>query len=565
MDTEKRTTHNRTDTVTLIRRPSEKKNIIMVDEQFGRRLNFLEGSKRSSNYNNNKETETSSIVQAKNNPNPNAKQVEFNKRLRSEPKNISLWLEFIAFQDDIYGGTKSKLIERKVDILKRAIELNPRDLELVTLHLSLAEEIEDLPSLLQLWDFYLEEFSDFNKQDQHEKEKFWELSWTWLQFRLNMFLSFNFEQINQVFSSLFSSFKDSYEHSETLFKEYICFLQRAGYYERIAALCQATIELNIEFFNYEMVELDGYSEQWDSGVMIHVGEDVLQDDLENYQDPILFLPQNKDKDKFQKWLQVEKARQNHIWYPKYNTDEDEVDYERNIIFEDISAYICIVPKVKSLEFIKSVLESLATAFNILNYGGFNNPPVKPDISCSSKKFKNFPVWFWTILKQLIPFYLHSDDWKFIARSFLFMNCLYSEAETEVFAKDLLSRNRTSDHLFFAFGFYMKTIGNNSVMSQKVFDSLSKRGKFVQEIANTNFKPFPSNSTSFSVDHGELFQSPSPINELEIYDLVRRNPGNKELYMEILESIHENEPLSLEVFNLIEEQQLRLHTLLEEVE
>ena len=87
---------------------------------------------------------------------------EYNGRLRQEPNNIKLWLEFLAFQDKavaVFGGDipedgkerkKNKtardnaIVEKKLSIIKSAMEKNPRSVELAMERLNLSKRISEV-------------------------------------------------------------------------------------------------------------------------------------------------------------------------------------------------------------------------------------------------------------------------------------------------------------------------------------------------------------------------------------------------------------------------------------
>ena len=67
---------------------------------------------------------------------------EFNKKINENPKNIDLWVEFINIQDKFslsIGSLKNKtaVIDRKISILEKALNLNPFNEKLGVLILSL--------------------------------------------------------------------------------------------------------------------------------------------------------------------------------------------------------------------------------------------------------------------------------------------------------------------------------------------------------------------------------------------------------------------------------------------
>ena len=99
---------------------------------------------------------------------------EFNQRTRDEPENVSLWLEFVAFQDilaqrekagsgglsqtatlrEIYRPTKS-VIEKKLAILENASKSNPSSLEVKLAQLELYQDLWETDKVCGITIFFL--------------------------------------------------------------------------------------------------------------------------------------------------------------------------------------------------------------------------------------------------------------------------------------------------------------------------------------------------------------------------------------------------------------------------
>ncbi|GFN96581.1 protein nrde2 homolog [Plakobranchus ocellatus] len=97
----------------------------------------------------------------------------FNQRTRDEPENVSLWLEFVAFQDivaqrekaggsaasvsqtanlrELYRPTRS-VIDKKLAILDKALDSNPSCLELKLAQLELYQDIWERDKLEKAWE-----------------------------------------------------------------------------------------------------------------------------------------------------------------------------------------------------------------------------------------------------------------------------------------------------------------------------------------------------------------------------------------------------------------------------
>lgn len=108
----------------------------------------------------------------------NKKTAEFNRKTREEPHNVDLWLEFLEFQDTIlrypesegrFKITKAAVLEKKIAIIKKAMEVNQGNITLKLKYLQLCrgameadevnKEMENLifhnPTNISLWNQYL--------------------------------------------------------------------------------------------------------------------------------------------------------------------------------------------------------------------------------------------------------------------------------------------------------------------------------------------------------------------------------------------------------------------------
>lgn len=410
------------------------------------------------------------------------------------------------------GLKKRKLIERKIFIVKKAIELNPNVLELVFMHLNFVEEIEDSGTLMRAWEKYLNCF---------EGENYFELSKKYLEFRQKRFLAFSFDQVNAEFSTVFKRHIDApVDVIISLYKTYFAFLKRSGYNELIISILQALIETNIEQFNYGQVDISGYEDQWDFGLMEHIGDSVVK--------PQEITIGEVEALGLKKWLKIERSFEKAFWHPKHFDESDE-----QIIFDDVKDFIIILKeKVDILHFIRTITRYISHELFKLNY------------------YEGLLEFFIEIYRTLLPFF--KKDWEFI---YCHLRLLHEKdrKEVEAFANGYLRENRDSLEAFFAYGRFQEFIGN-SEMARKVYESIRKRSR---EFANLIKEP---------INSSEYFDEISVIadSKEKVYELVRKNPGDKSLYMKIIEFIESTEPeLAIEVFNLIDEQQLKLFTFLED--
>lgn len=501
-----------------------KSNSVIDDSSFGKRLDFSAVNfPQKSNFEMKNTGKTEQVIISENSI--KRRQEEYNKNLRKDPKNVSHWHEFLHFQDQLFNDGQCKgrkLIERKISVLRRAIEFNPTELEFIFLHLKLSEEIEDSSTIMKLWNVYLKKC-----KPELVHEDYFKLTLKWLEFLQNRFLAFSFDQVNVAFEEAFKSLNDS-----ALYTFYFKFLKRTGYIERIIATCQGIIEVNIENYKFGEVDLDGYEDQWDCGLMDHIGDSIFHGKPKPSLYPNI-TP--KSANILSSWLRLEKYRQKHYWHP-LNFEED--DFEGQIIFDDIKNFLIIPENQKdSILLIEIILKALKEIFH------------------DDESYENFAPWFLQVQKTLLPFFM--KDWKFIFRLFSSMSSI---DEAEEFSKTLLSNNRNSLECFMAYGKFQESLGNIE-MASKVYESIRNRS------VNFNFESNESKITS-EEDKGIVWDNlnfdPCDIKS-SVYELIRSNPGNKNLYMKIIEAtVDLDESLSMEVFNLIDEQQLRVYTLLEEI-
>lgn len=512
-------------------------------------MNFTEIEDKEQKNKTVKLTELDASAKLKESVTVNSKIIEYNRRIRKNPNDISLWLEFVNFQDELEGSkNKRKLIERKISILKKAIELN-FDINLILKHLRLAAEIEDLSTLMKLWEGYLKKTSEsFYTSDKSETSRLTDFCGSnysnrsnelfillneYLNFRQTRFLAFNFEEVNEAFSSIFKLLKrDEQVQVQVsrlipLYLSYFNFLKRCGFSERIVSLFQVLIEVNIEKYNYGQVDLEAYEDQYE--IMEHIGDEdyfVIEQCYDGgglaTEDGSIFDSQ------LLKWIKLEKYREFMFWHPK-----NSFDLEGQVIFDDLRDFIIIIDTSRDdiLSFIKAILLSLDGIFPDCPFG--------------------FHQWFVNVFKSLLPFY--KNDWEFVFNLFKALNPI----EADSFTKIILSENRESLEIFFAYGRFQEFLGNHE-MASKVYESLRKRTlKFDQQIGKSEFNT--------RIESLKKLEFKTENLKEEVYQLVRSNPGDKNLYMKIIEAI---EPLdhyvAMEIFNLIDEQQLRLLSFLEEV-
>lgn len=220
---------------------------------------------------------------------------EYNRSLLEDPHNVSLWVEFLAFQDEAlvwgrlpgatseetsvaYGRQKARLalFERKVAIYERALESNPLSVELLIGHMNLVQELWETEKLVRRW-------KDLVFQ-QPNKSQLW---LSYIEFCQSRFSSFSTSSLTALYKkalSTLSSIQDGRLVSHrpdpdtstsllSIFVLYCNFLRQTGHSEKAIGSFQALVEFNfccpIDLLSTEVSlkeRVEFFEAFWDSGV-----------------------------------------------------------------------------------------------------------------------------------------------------------------------------------------------------------------------------------------------------------------------------------------------------------
>ncbi|KAM5337407.1 nuclear exosome regulator NRDE2 [Glossophaga mutica] len=312
-----------------------------------------------------------------------AKVEEFNRRVRENPRDIQLWMAFVAFQDEVMrspglyaieeGGQEKRkrslklILEKKLAILERAIESNQSSVDLKLAKLKLCAEFWEPSTLVKEWQKLI--FLHPNNTALWQK---------YLLFCQSQFSTFSVSKIHSLYGkclSTLSAVKDGsiLSHPElpgteeamfALFLRQCHFLRQAGHAEKAVSLFQAMVDFT--FFKPDGVEglptkgqVEFFEPFWDSGepragekgargwrAWMHQQErggwvvltpddddDEPEDDDQEIRDKTL--------PRWQIWLAAERARDQRHWRPwrpdktKKQTEDDCEDPERQVLFDDI--------------------------------------------------------------------------------------------------------------------------------------------------------------------------------------------------------------------------------------
>ncbi|XP_005107028.1 nuclear exosome regulator NRDE2 [Aplysia californica] len=321
------------------------------------------------------------------------KVAQFNQKVREDPQNIQLWLDFVRFQDTVVQEDKSfrtedvrlkevyqptrAVIEKKLSILEKALEANPSSLELRLAQLEQFQDIWDAEKLEKAWEDLL--FIHPANVD------LWRQYLCRQQSRLSRF---SFGHMVKCYHKCFKKLvlildgqvtarnkpADLEEKIIDLFSQYCSFLHQAGYTERAVCSFQALIEFNLfcplsHNLSSTQQRTQGFEEFWESGTP-KFGEPHAKgwakwtdDDSDNAvagaELPSVSTDELEDAvvqesfSRAMKWLKMEKIRQNAHWLPwrpdesKGDTEEDCEDPDRLVLYDDISPVLFRITKSQS--------------------------------------------------------------------------------------------------------------------------------------------------------------------------------------------------------------------------
>lgn len=304
----------------------------------------------------------------------------FNERLGKEPTNVSLWLEFVHFQDKAHvhlfcneetsekNEKKKKmnqraLAERKISILDTAIKKNIKSTELQFERLDIGQHIWDDKKLKHEWGTFLFNFPN--------KIKVWH---QYLSFSQTHFTSFNLssvvktfakctERLQQIESGTFLTHAAPPNIGKCMIDVAVQLAhvwRQAGFMERSIALFQALIEFNLfspahardKNMTLE-ARLAFFEPFWDSRAP-RFGEDgscgwaQVVEKKQQVEFPEVILGGTQDEEDellagggstSRLWLMLETSRERRHWLPWEGDPEECEDPERMVSFEDLEPHI----------------------------------------------------------------------------------------------------------------------------------------------------------------------------------------------------------------------------------
>ncbi|KAM9708280.1 LOW QUALITY PROTEIN: nuclear exosome regulator NRDE2 [Menidia menidia] len=317
---------------------------------------------------------------------------EFNRRLREQPADTQLWIDFIRYQDELsasmFGGEASQtegeaaehgrssyraVLEKKLSIAERAVASNPACIALQLQRLQICQELWEPAALAKEWKKLV--FLHPNSAPLWRQ---------YLLFTQSYFSNFSVSRVSAAFGkclSVLSSVRDgsmvshpalpgTEEDMLDIFTQQCHFLRQAGHSEKAVSLFQAMIDFT--FFKPDSVlklstrqQVEFFEPFWDSGEA-RVGEfgargwrawmhqqergGWLQPDAEEEEEDEEEEEEevgDRTQPRWRVWLNVESSRETGQWLPwrpdkaKGQSEEDCEDPDRQVLFDDIGpSLIC---------------------------------------------------------------------------------------------------------------------------------------------------------------------------------------------------------------------------------
>ena len=283
----------------------------------------------------------------------------FNQKLRQDPYDVDLWIKYVDFQDVAMADSefmletssskkKSKssksasimvrskaIVERKLSILKSALDHNPKSVILSVKRLILSKEILDSSTLNRQWKELIYLFPTNVQVWDH-----------FLTFLVSHFTTFTISQITEAFKECFvrlenlvgqalrNDGEDVEEHMSHILIRLWHLWSRAGYREKSVALFQALMEINLRapvFPGYfsSQDKLATFEPFWESSVprfgdpnalgwSKFTKEAITEDKLdigENNEEDEIIAEFGDKVDKVQLWLKLELLRESQHFMP----------------------------------------------------------------------------------------------------------------------------------------------------------------------------------------------------------------------------------------------------------
>ncbi|TPX39696.1 hypothetical protein SeLEV6574_g07045 [Synchytrium endobioticum] len=172
------------------------------------------------------------------------KTADYSRRLRDDPYNLELWLEFADLQERPFrskGIRRSTLVERKLSIVEKALSHMPNEESLLLAYLDCIQEIPwESKDILAKWDDVL--------ANNKLSVKLWD---KYITFRMTNDTAFSVTDCIHVFEDCIKTLNDELDSDRGATEQLLAhnltrvcyFLAQSGYTERAIACFQAMLEM----------------------------------------------------------------------------------------------------------------------------------------------------------------------------------------------------------------------------------------------------------------------------------------------------------------------------------
>ncbi|XP_068574148.1 nuclear exosome regulator NRDE2 [Cebidichthys violaceus] len=317
---------------------------------------------------------------------------EFNRRLREQPADAQLWIEFIRYQDELsvtaFGGEEQQqgsdaaerrkssyraVLEKKLSIAERAVATNHGCVVLQLERLRICQELWEPSLLAKEWKKLV--FLHPNSAPLWRE---------YLLFTQSYFSNFTVSKVNAAYGKCLSTLSAVHDGSMVshpalpgleedmldIFTQQCHFLRQSGHSEKAISLFQAMIDFT--FYKPDSVrklstkqQVEFFEPFWDSGEE-RIGELgargwkawMLQQERGGWLQPSAEEEEEEEEDeeevkdrsqpRWTVWLAVEPSREAAHWLPwrpdkaKGQSEVDCEDPDRQVLFDDIGpSLICL--------------------------------------------------------------------------------------------------------------------------------------------------------------------------------------------------------------------------------
>ncbi|KAG4079354.1 hypothetical protein HA402_008046 [Bradysia odoriphaga] len=259
------------------------------------------------------------------------KNKEYNRQLGENPGNVQLWMQFINHQDLSHmKSTKIQVVERKLDILNKALRENPKNEDLYKLYIQVIDRafpsFEVSKTLDQLISKDLTNYTLWNAQilatqGSMARCNVADVLKLYEQCMKNMYNRNRYDEVMLSKCPTQPVIPKTYLQTLSfpeLFTNCALFLRQSGLYEQMFALLKLALELNVAENKFAKIQ----PSESDQNLLIEYEEVILQSGL----------PMNEI------WLRIEKLRQNFYFLP-CPENRSCSDPQRMVFNEDIVHFV----------------------------------------------------------------------------------------------------------------------------------------------------------------------------------------------------------------------------------